>query len=92
VLSSGTEYKVNLFRDRAEPSELSVRRGETVTFYSADDTRHDLAEERSNRKDARLVSGEFGSDESYSVTFHDQGSFSFYDRLNPDTNISVTIR
>lgn len=91
-LSPGASHEIFLYSERAEPTSLSVRAGEEVVFVVKDDSRHNIAEDRTERRDARLESGEIGRDESYSLVFHGSGDFSFYDRLHQDIRVTVTIR
>lgn len=91
-LSSGTSHKINLFSNRADPVYVSANTGDEVIFVVKDSGRHDISEERSQRKDARLESGEIGQYESYSLIFHTPGTFSFYDRLNQDIRVIVSVR
>ncbi len=91
-LGRGASYEVDLSTGKADPSTVDARPGDEVLFIVKDDSRHDIAEERSQRKEARLESGEIGKDESYSLVFRTPGRFSFYDRLNQSITVTVTIR
>jgi plastocyanin len=84
-------YEVSLYQGRIEPTELSVRVGDEVLFIVKDDSLHNMAEERTRRSDARLQSGEFGKDESYSLIFQTKSHITFYDRLDSDIRIDITI-
>ncbi|MBI5133952.1 MAG: hypothetical protein HZA81_01000 [Candidatus Taylorbacteria bacterium] len=91
-LSADGVHEVYLFRDRAEPVALVVQRGEEVVFVVQDEGFHNMAQERESRGDARLESGEFGMGESYSLVFSNRGEYSFYDRLNQDIRVTITVR
>lgn len=84
--------EISLYRDRAEPSAMSASLGEEIAFVVKDESLHNMAQERESRGDARLESGEFGKDESYSLVFSRKGSYSFYDRLNQDIRVTITVR
>ncbi|HVU06857.1 MAG TPA: hypothetical protein VHE10_03680 [Candidatus Paceibacterota bacterium] len=91
-LAGGHNAEIALYADRAEPSSIEVRQGEQVVFVVKDDSRHDMAEDRSQRREARLASGEIRKGESYALVFRQSGSLSFYDRLNQDIRVTVTVR
>jgi len=90
----GVNTIISLYADHADPKMVSVRRGDSVEFTVKDASRHDIAERRNGDKkgDARIASGEFGSDESYSLQFNTSGMFSFYDRMNQDISIEIEVR
>ncbi|MEN9622184.1 MAG: hypothetical protein RLZZ67_618 [Candidatus Parcubacteria bacterium] len=90
-MSNGTQHEIALYSDKVVPTEVRVRVGEEVVFVTKDSSRHNIAEERTRKTDARLESGEFGERESYSLVFQNKGTMSFYDRLNQDLRITVVI-
>ena len=85
-------HEVYLYGNKAVPASIEVRPGEEVVFVVMDESRHNMAEERKKKSDARLESGEFGTGESYSLSFQGKGTFSFYDRLNQDIRVDIVIR
>ncbi len=87
----GSIHKIFLFEDRAEPLSVTVRPGDEVLFMVIDDSRHTIAEERSSKRGVRLESGEFGAGESYSLSFSGPGTYSFYDRMNLDIRVTITV-
>ncbi|HVT74963.1 MAG TPA: hypothetical protein VHD69_00905 [Candidatus Paceibacterota bacterium] len=91
-LSGEHDIDVVLYADRAEPASVEVETGQRVVFIVGDDSRHDMAEERTQRREARLASGEIEKGDSFSVAFRESGSLSFYDRMNQDIHVSVTVR
>ncbi|MBX4209156.1 hypothetical protein KW799_00440 [Candidatus Parcubacteria bacterium] len=91
-LSRGSSHQISVFADKAEPAAVTARIGDEIVFMVKDDSRHNIAEERTQRREARLESGEIGKDESYSLVFQSSGAFSFYDRLNQDIHVAITIR
>lgn len=91
-LAASSRHEISLYADRAEPASLEARAGEEVVFVVRDKSRHNIAEERTKKTDARLESSEFGEGESYSLVFQGKGVFSFYDRLNQDIRVDVSIR
>jgi plastocyanin len=90
--ASGSSREIDLYAGKADPSAVEVRPGDQVVFVVKDDSRHDIAEERTGRRDARLESGEIGKDESYSLVFDGPGAFSFYDRLDQDIRVAVAVK
>ncbi len=88
----GTIHKILLFEDRAEPISVTARPGDEIVFMVLDESRHTIAEERSSKRDARLESGEFGTGESYTLSFFGPGTYSFYDRMNLDIRVMITIK
>jgi hypothetical protein len=95
VFFSGQKTEIiELYADRALPIIVAIRRGDSVEFVVRDESRHHIAERRSesNRGDARIASGEFGPSESYSIQFNSSGMFSFYDRMNQDISIDIEVR
>ena len=90
----GINTVISLYSTKADPNNISIRRGDSVEFVVRDISRHDIAERRTSgqRGDARIASGEFSVDESYSLQFNTSGTFSFYDRLNQDISIDIEVR
>ena len=91
-LSSGQNKEIALYEDRAEPASVTLNQGDEIAFVVKDQSFHDMAEERTERHDARLESGQIGKDESYSLVFNKAGSYSFYDRMHQDIRVDITIR
>jgi plastocyanin len=85
-------HEIELYRDRVVPTKITAGVGDEVIFIVKDDSYHNMAEERRVRGDARLESGEFGKDESYSLVFQSESSITFYDRLNSDIRVDIEIR
>lgn len=90
--ATGERHELALYADRVEPSQILVRKGEEVVFVVKGDRAHDISEERSQRREARLDSGEIGKGESYSLIFAGAGTFYFYDRMNQDIRATITVR
>jgi plastocyanin len=91
-LQEAKSYEIVLYDDRAEPAVLEARAGDDISFVVRGGGTHNLAEERSDLRDARLQSGEFGPGESYTLVFSGKGEFSFYDRQNPDIQVTIRIK
>jgi plastocyanin len=91
-LSGSSSQEISLYANKVEPATIEAFPGEEVVFVVKDDSKHDMAEERNRRKEARLESGELGQGDKYSLVFEGAGSFSFYDRLNQDIHVTVTVR
>jgi len=90
--ASGTIHEVSLYENKIEPNDMTIKQGDEVVFLTKDTSRHNLAEDRTRRNDARLESGEFGAEESYSLVFKTKGTISFYDRMNQDIRITIQIK
>jgi hypothetical protein len=90
-MATGKTHEVSVYKDRAESTLLHMSVGDEVLFIVKDQSHHNIAEERSNKNDARLESGEIGEGESYSLIFKSKGVFSFYDRMNQDIHITLVI-
>lgn len=89
--ASGIVHEISLYKDKVEPTTLNVRVGEEVLFVVKDSSKHNIAEERKRKTDARLESGEFSGEESYSLVFQNKGTMSFYDRMNQDIRVTIVI-
>ncbi len=90
-LSTGSTREITLFTDRVEPRALSARVGDEIVFSIGDQSIHNIAEERQSRSAPRLESGEIGPGDSYVVSFSVPGVVSFYDRMNLDLRVTVTV-
>lgn len=90
-LSDSVTHQVTLYADRAVPSELHVEVGDEVLFVVAEGY-HNMAEERTDRRDARLQSGELDPSTSYSLVFNAPGEISLYDRLNLDIRVTIRVQ
>lgn len=84
--------KIYLYQERAEPTSITAETGDEIVFMVLDESKHNIAQERSSKRGVRLESGEFGAGESYSLSFAEPGLYSFYDRMNLDIRISITVR
>jgi len=91
-LATGARHQIVLTSGRASPTSVESRVGDEVLFLVKDSRAHNIAEERSSRRDARLESGEIGKDESYSLVFQTPGTYSFYDRMDQDIHVSIVVR
>lgn len=91
-LQQAKSLEIALYDDYAEPTVLEARAGDDISFVVKGKATHNLAEERSDLRDARLQSGEFGPGDSYTLVFSGEGEFSFYDRQNPDIQVTIRIK
>lgn len=90
-LGRGAVHKFFLSEGKTEPVSITARPGDEIVFMVLDDSLHNMAEERSSKRDARLESGEFGAGESYVLSFSEPGMYSFYDRMNTDIHVVIVI-
>lgn len=91
-LSGAASHEIGLSAEGADPTSIIARKGDEIAFVVRDASTHDIAEERSQRKEARLDSGEIGKGDSYSLVFKNSGVFYFYDRLHQDLHITITVK
>ncbi len=92
LTGSGARHEFILTAGKIEPESLVARPGDEITFTIKDRSYHNIAEERSQRREARLESGELGKGESYSLVFQNTGTYYFYDRMNQDIRASIVVR
>jgi len=88
----GARHELVLSSGKIEPASVTARAGDEIVFTIKDGSRHNIAEERNQRREARLESGEIGKGESYSLVFQTAGTFYFYDRLNQDIRATIVVR
>lgn len=104
VAATGNVVQVDLLGDHAEPSVVSVEKGQYVQFNTKDNKRHDIGQGRGEsvthptHSDVghehafeAKQSGVFGGDEAYKVQFKETGTFTFHDHLNPTISIVVVV-
>ncbi len=79
----------------ADPDTITVKKGDSIQFNSADGKTHKLTlgkggeeHEHTNKK---FQSGDFKADEGWRVRLSDEGSFFFHDHYNPKINILVVV-
>jgi plastocyanin len=88
------DYCVSLASEGAIPGEVSVEKGSTVLFNSADGKSHSLSlgqggEEHNHR--GPFNSGEFQADEAWKAQFSKVGTYFFHDHYNPEINVLVVV-
>ena len=86
---------VSLFGKTASPDTFAVTVGTYVTFNSADGKSHELtlgdAGSHSHSNPGSYESGVFNSDESFKLQFKEEGTYTFTDKMNPETTIVVIV-
>ncbi|HEX7259653.1 MAG TPA: hypothetical protein VF272_01850 [Candidatus Saccharimonadia bacterium] len=102
--NSNPIHHVSLTSQGADPNVIAVVKGGYVQFDAKDGKQHKMSqgsgddevhhqahtgvhEHQSDGKD----SGMFGLLEAYRVQFHQTGTFSFHDHLNPKLSITVVV-
>lgn len=90
--------EIQLFKDRVEPTAVTVKVGETIQFNSKDGRTHDIARGSGGLAGVHTAtsetgpsSGQFGADEGYRLTMKDAGTFDFYDKLDPRLSVTVIV-
>ena len=84
-----SDVQVQIHDFKFEPEHLTVRPGTKVTWVNKDDEPHSAT---SSEKPKRFDSGVLDSDQSFSFTFTEQGSFSYFCKLHPHMTGIVEIR
>lgn len=91
-------HHVSLLKNKASPSELIVKLGETVQFDSRDGKNHDIAQGPGNEfkkahdhPEGSKESGPFGPNEGYKISFTKPGTYHFHDHLNPKIFVAVVV-
>ncbi len=79
----------------ARPDTVSVKKGDSIQFNSADGKTHDLSlgkgGEEHGHTNKKFKSGDFGANEGWRVQLNNEGSFYFHDHLNPKINVLVVV-
>lgn len=95
---AATVTEIQLLKDRAEPTAITVKVGETVQFNAKDGRTHDIARGSGGlagvhtaTSDTGPSSGQFGADEGYRLTMKEAGTFDFYDKLDPRLSVTIIV-
>jgi len=72
-----------------EPSTITISPGTKITWVNKDDEPHSAT---SSEKPKRFDSGVLDSDKTYSFTFTEKGSFSYFCKLHPHMTGIVEVR
>lgn len=96
--------KVALLPGHADPSVIAVTQGGTVEFAAKDGRVHnmvqgsgdnevhqELGQDVHDHPGMAKESGDFGPGQSYQVTFHQVGTFTFHDHHNPKISVTVIV-
>ena len=78
--AAGPEARIRIEDFKFVPERLSVRPGTKVTWVNKDDEPHSAT---SSEKPKRFDSGALDSAQSFSFTFSEAGSFSYFCKLHP---------
>jgi plastocyanin len=96
VASDPNLVQVSLLGDRAEPSVVTVKVGQSVQINARDGRSHQLAQAGSGAGTGHahdsatdVKTKVFAKDEAYRVSFTKAGSYDFYDVENPSTVITI---
>lgn len=68
------------------PSDITIKKGQTVTFINRDKVKHNAAADDDSFKTALL-----GQDESATVTFDETGTFGYYCQPHPNMRGAITV-
>ncbi len=89
---------IYLRSEGATPDTMTVTAGSSVEFTAADGKKHNLSlvehghgGDSAAHEDAAYQSGDFAADEAWRVQFKQDGTFTFVDKYNPKTKISVLV-
>ena len=69
------------------PATLTVKAGTKVTWINRDDVPHTV-----NENDKRFKSGPMDTDDQFSYTFSDQGTFSYFCALHPKMTGQIIVQ
>lgn len=97
--------EVLLYKDKAVPDALTVKRGETVRFVSRDEASHSLSlgggqhglgegktnDGHTHQHVGDFSSGEFASDEEWQTTFSQAGTYELHDHLHPGVRVTLVV-
>ncbi len=80
-----TSYTVDLSNDDFSPKNLSIKKGETVTWVNMSDKKAtvDSDPHPAHTKYPPLNLGAFAPGEKLSLTFNEVGTFTYHDHFNP---------
>jgi plastocyanin len=84
AMNTGTEITIENFS--FSPSNLEVKIGTTVTW-----TNNDSAAHTATADDGAFDSGTLGNGESFSFTFNDPGTFSYFCTFHPNMTATITV-
>jgi len=87
--SNASDVQVRIEDFKFEPSRLTVSPGTKVTWVNKDGEPHSAT---SSEKPKRFDSGALDSDKSYSFTFAEPGSYSYFCKLHPHMTGVVEVR
>ncbi|HVR82797.1 MAG TPA: cupredoxin family copper-binding protein [Planctomycetota bacterium] len=87
--SNASDVQVRIEDFKFEPARITISPGTKVTWVNKDDEPHSAT---SSEKPKRFDSGVLDSDKSYSFTFTEQGSFSYFCKLHPHMTGVVEVR
>ncbi len=83
---SGTNEYVEIKGFAFNPSSITIKRGATVTWTQMDPTRHDVVEDSGKFESPLLSKGE-----SWSYTFNEEGTFTYYCRPHPKMKAEIIV-
>jgi len=89
-LSEGTEpvaTKVTIDNFSFSPQEITVVPGTTITWVNHDDVPHTVVS-----NDKKFKSKALDTDDSFSFTFKDAGTYEYYCSLHPRMTAKVTVK
>jgi plastocyanin len=85
--ASGTINIVNML---FTPSQISVRKGGTVTWTNNDNTTHTVVDDLTNVGGPN--SGDIAPSQSYNFTFNKTGSFQYHCRIHPSMRGTIVVK
>lgn len=87
--SVATGTTVEIERSRYAPLELQVGVGETVDFVNLDAVDHTVTS--ADGSSLEYDSGAFGQDETFSQTYDEAGSFSYFCKIHPTMRATIIV-
>jgi len=83
----GEEVKVTIDNFSFTPQDITVKAGTTVTWVNQDDVPHTVV---SNEK--KFKSKALDTDDKFSFTFNDPGTYEYYCSVHPKMTAKVTVK
>lgn len=89
VVSTSQETSVTVRNHAYSPARLTIKKGTTVTWTNQDAVQHDITPDNPSGdwKQSNLLS----RGQSYSVTFNETGTFTYFCTPHPEMTGSVTV-
>src|SRR3989344_3277028 len=82
-----TTYNIEIKNFAYSPSELRIKRGDTITWTNKDSVRHTVTSDSGSEMDSELLS----QGETYSVTFDSAGTYAYHCTPHPNMKARIIV-